>query len=272
MGRNRTQGGSFDEDCSWEDLMKVIQDGQLIDLRDSDCNDKGWMSGTGVFETIKTVDNQPWAMSRHMRRAVSSAQQNGFRIPSEELIRSAVEELCRTEKHSLGLLRISFGQNGKWSAVHLPYEQIKHGAKLLTYDKVIAVHGQPVKSYPYSHRLEIFEAVNQLGADEALVCNDKNKVCEGAVTNLLLRIDGKWVTPPISDGVLPGVMRALVIEYCGVSVRSVDKTEIPLVQSAFLLSSLRIAQPVISIDGREIEQSADFRAEIEAMALRTSVG
>ena len=93
--------------------MKVIQDGKLIDLKDSECNDKGWMSGTGVFETIKTVDNQPWAMSRHMRRAVSSAQQNGFRIPSEELIRSAVAELCRTEQHQQGLLRLSFGQNGK---------------------------------------------------------------------------------------------------------------------------------------------------------------
>jgi len=111
-----------------------------------------------------------------------------------------------------------------------------------------------------------------LGADEAIVCNDKGKICEGSVTNLLLRIDDKWVTPPISDGVLPGVMRALVIEYCGVSVRSIDRSEISRVQSAFLLSSLRIAQPVTAIDGREVEQSAEFLAEIEAMALRTSVG
>jgi len=252
--------------------MKVIQDGKLIDLKDSECNDKGWMSGTGVFETIKTVDNQPWAMSRHMRRAVWSAQQNGFRIPSEELIRRAVAELCRTEQHPQGLLRLSFGQNGKWSAVHIPYEPLSGGARLLTYDKVIASQGQPVKSYPYSHRLEILEEIKTLGADEAIVCNDKGKVCEGSVTNLLLRIDDKWLTPPISDGVLPGVMRALVIEYCGVLVRSIDKSEISRVQAAFLLSSLRIAQPVITIDGRNIEQSLDFRSEIEAMALRTSVG
>jgi hypothetical protein len=39
-----------------------------------------------------------------------------------------------------------------------------------------------------------------------------------------------------------------------------------------LLSSLRIAQPVSSIDGRELSQSREFRDEIEAMALRTSVG
>ena len=272
MGRDRAEGSSIDEDCGWANIVKVIQAGKRIELEDSDCNDKGWMNGTGVFETIKTVENQPWAMSRHMRRAVSSAQQNGFRIPSEELIRTAVEELCRNEKHEQGLLRLSFGQNGKWSAVHLPYAPMSGGARVLTYDKVIAVHGQPVKSYPYSHRLEILEEIKILGGDEAIVCNDKGKVCEGSVTNLLFCIDGKWVTPPISDGVLPGVMRALVIEYCGVSVRSIDKSEISRVQAAFLLSSLRIAQPVISIDGRNIEQSLDFKSEIEAMALRTSVG
>lgn len=252
--------------------MKVIHNGSLVPIEESDCNDKGWMSGNGIFETVKTVDNKPWAMSRHMRRAVSSARKIGLRVPSEELIREAVERLCMAEKHSYGVLRISFGQNGNWSAVHLPYEPISQGAKLLSYDKEIAILGQPIKSYPYTHRLEILEAIKLLGADEAIVCNDKGKVCEGSVTNLLLRIENTWVTPPISDGVLPGVMRALVIEYCGVSVRSIDTSEIPRIQSAFLLSSLRIAQPVISIDGREIEQSLDFNSEIQAMAVRTSVG
>ena len=252
--------------------MKVIQNGALVPIEQSDCNDKGWLSGHGVFETIKTVENRPWAMSRHMRRAVTSAVQLGFRIPSEDVVRNSVEQLCLNQEYPLGLLRLSFGQNGNWSAVHLPYEPLSQGAKLLTYDKAIAVHGQPIKSYPYNYRLEILEAIKALGADEAIVCNDKGKICEGSVTNLLLRIDDTWVTPPISDGVLPGVMRALVIEYCGVSVRSIDSSEIPRVQSAFLLSSLRIAQPVTSIDGREVEQSAEFMAEIEAMALRTSVG
>jgi len=67
-------------------------------------------------------------------------------------------------------------------------------------------------------------------------------------------------------------MRALVIENCDVMVRSISISEIEDVESAFLLSSLRIAQPIASIDGRELSQSHDFRDEIEAMALRTSVG
>ena len=252
--------------------MRVIQNGLLVPIEESDCNEKGWMIGNGVFETIKTVENKPWALSRHMRRAVASAHQLGLRIPAEELVRNSVDDLLETQQHANGLLRLSFGENGNWSAVHLAYEPVKHGAKLLTYDKEIVVQGQPIKSYPYNHRLEILEAIKLLGADEAIVCNDKGKICEGSVTNLLLRIEDRWVTPPISDGVLPGVMRALVIEYCGVAVRSIDRSELPRVQSALLLSSLRIAQPVTAIDGIEVEQSAEFMSEIEAMALRTSVG
>jgi len=230
------------------------------------------MEGAGVFETIRTVNNAPWALSRHMRRAVSSAKQLGFSIANEEVLRRAVALLCETEKAPMGMLRLSFGDDGNWAAVHLPYEGSNQPATLMTFQKPISVVGQPVKSYPYSHRLDILNFAKDSGFDEAIIVNDLGKVCEGSVTNLLVNLDDKWITPPISDGVLPGIMRALVIEYCGVSVKSIDVADLLRVQSAFLLSSLRIAQPVASIDGRLLEPSPEFGAEIEAMALKTSVG
>ena len=72
--------------------MKVIQNGALVPIEQSDCNDKGWLRGHGVFETIKTVENKPWAMSRHMRRAVTSAQQLRSRIPPADLVSNAGEQ------------------------------------------------------------------------------------------------------------------------------------------------------------------------------------
>ena len=252
--------------------MKVILNGDLIDQTKSMCNERGWMAGSGVFETIKTVDNLPWALSRHMRRVVSSAQTKGIKLPSEDQIRSSIEFLLSTEKFSQGVLRLSFGEGGNWTAAHLEYEPLVNPAKLVSYEKLLKSNGQPLKSFPYDHRLEILKAVQDVGADEAIVINDKGRVCEGSVTNLLLQIDGEWITPPISDGVLPGIVRALVIENCGVLVRSISESQLRQVSSGFLLSSLRIAQPIASINGRELLQSPEFRAEIEAMALRTSVG
>ena len=252
--------------------MKVILNGALVDLSDSLSDEKGWMKGSGVFETIKTVDNKPWALSRHMRRAVSSAQRLGIAIPTEDYVRDSVERLLEHERFEEGVLRLSFSSDGNWSAAHISYEGWSTGAHVVTYKKQVPTIKQPIKSFPYDHRTNIFSEVKAQGADEAIVLNEQGQVSEGSVTNLLFLLDGDWITPPISDGVLPGVMRALVIEYCGVLVRSISASDLPSVQSGFLLSSLRIAQPIASIDGHELIQSPDFQAQIEAMALRTSVG
>lgn len=252
--------------------MKVVQNGLIVNQSESICDEKGWMEGTGIFETIKTVNNQPWALSRHMRRAVTSALRVGIKLPSQEDLLSAFDLLFSHESFENGFLRVSFGRDGNWVAAHLHYEPGNFAAKLVSYNQVVSKQGQPIKSFPYSHRLRILDEVKALGFNEAIVFNTDRRVCEGAVTNLIFLLDGQWVTPPISDGVLPGVMRALVIEYCGVQVRSILESDLPRVESGYLLSSLRIAQPIASIDGRDLLQTPQFRAEIEAMALKTSVG
>jgi len=252
--------------------VKVIVNGSLVPIEQSQCTSLGWLEGAGIFETIKTVDGKPWALSRHMRRAVNSSAREKITVPSEEAVREAIATLLKEENHSTGLLRVSFDATGRWAAVHLPYTEVSSAAKVGTHPVALVTAGVPVKSYPYNHRLEILERARSNGLDEALVTSTEGKICEGAVTNVLLKIADRWCTPPLSDGVLPGVMRALVIENCDVMVRSIAVSEIEDIESAFLLSSLRIAQPIASIDGRELSHSHDFRDEIEAMALGTSVG
>jgi branched-chain amino acid aminotransferase len=252
--------------------VKVIVNGALVPIEQSQCTTLGWLEGAGIFETIKTVDGKPWALSRHMRRALNSSARENIVLPNEELVRESIATLLIAESHPTGLLRVSFDATGNWAAVHLPYTEVNSAAKVGIHPDALVIDGIPVKSYPYNHRLEILEQARVNGFDEALVTSSDGKVCEGAVTNVLLKIAGSWCTPPLSDGVLAGVMRALVIEYCDVMVRSIAVSEIGDIESAFLLSSLRIAQPISSIDGRELSQSHEFRDEIEAMALRTSVG
>jgi branched-chain amino acid aminotransferase len=252
--------------------VKVIVNGALTPQGKSQCSSLGWLEGAGIFETIKTVNGKPWALSRHMRRAVNSALKEGIALPNEELVRDSIAVLLEAEAHTTGLLRVSFDDSGNWAAVHLAYEEQLLPAKVTQHPVPLVIEGVPVKSFPYTHRLEILEQARKRGFDEALVVSADGRVCEGSVSNVILKIQGTWCTPPLSDGVLPGIMRALVIENCDVMVRSISVSEIESIESAFLLSSLRIAQSIASIDGRELSQSPEFRDEIQAMALRTSVG
>ena len=252
--------------------MKVIVNGSLVPIEQSQISPLGWLNGGGIFETIKTVSGKPWALSRHMRRAVNSSVKEGIVLPSEELIRESITTLLEAENHATGLLRVSFDATGNWAAVHLAYEEVKSAATVGIHPDPLVIQGVPVKSYPYNHRLKILEQARLNGFDEALVTSSKGTICEGSVCNILFKIAGTWCTPPLSDGVLPGVMRALVIENFDVMVRSIAVAEIAEIESGFLLSSLRIAQPIAAINGRELSQSHEFRDEIQAMALRTSVG
>jgi branched-subunit amino acid aminotransferase/4-amino-4-deoxychorismate lyase len=70
-------------------------------------------------------------------------------------------------------------------------------------------------------------------------------------------------------------MRALVVENLPVKVRKIDTNDLSHVQAALVISSLKIAIPVQSIDGRvmpDLPISELFAQQIREMAVRTSVG
>ena len=251
--------------------MKVSYNGGLVEIEQTQCSPSGWLQGGGIFETLRTIDGQVYAFSRHLRRAEKSAISAHVTLPNKDLIVASVNDLLLAQPCANGLLRISFDRSGMWAAVHLPYEPIVKAAKLRTHPDALISKGESIKSYPYEYRLAIIDEAKLLGFDEAIVHSTEGNICEAAVSNLILKIDGRWVTPPTSDGLLAGIMRELVIDYCRVSIDSVPLSRIDDISAAVLLSSLRIAQPVASIDGRELEPSQGFVDEIHAMAALHSV-
>ena len=154
--------------------MKIIYNGNLLDRSQTPCNEKGWLPGKGIFETIKTVGSKPWAFSRHMRRAVTSAPLAGATIPKEADLRASVEQLLNDQIHERGLLRLSFSNNGDWVAIHLAYSELVDSAKLSVHSQQVPSAGSQVKRFPYDHRLSILKSAQSLGFDEAIVLNEYN--------------------------------------------------------------------------------------------------
>ena len=252
--------------------MKISFNGALVDIESTPCSQEGWLQGNGIFETLRTANGVAYAYSLHIERAIKSAQISHINLPDLDLVATSVAAVIGAEPHPNGRLRISFDVNGQWAVVHLPYQSPTKPARVRIHPDKFTSNGHMIKSYPYSHRMAILEEAKLLGFDEALVCNTEGNICEGAVSNVIMKIDGRWVTPPTGDGTLPGIMRELVIEHCGVSVESISLSRINEVRAAILLSSLRISQPVASIDGRELEASQLFSDEIQAMVVLHSLG
>ena len=252
--------------------MKLSFNGALVDIADVPCNESGWLLGTGIFETIKTVNRSPYLLALHLQRAATSAKLLGINLPSIPSVELAVRELLIAEPNVNGHLRISFDVNGQWSAIHLPYQPLTAPAKIRIHSDPLMSPGARIKSYPYDQRLAILNEAKLLGFDEAIVYNTQGNISEGAVSNIMAQINGQWITPPISDGALPGIMRGLVIENCRVAIATIPISHIGDITSAFLLSSLRIAQPISSIEGRHLQVSQALKEEIHAKAVASSLG
>jgi branched-chain amino acid aminotransferase len=249
--------------------------GRLLSYEAAQLDSAGWPHGTGIFETIKTVDGQPWALSRHMRRALNSARRNDQPFPNEELIRSAVAETISANQFLIGRLRLLFGLDGSFRVTHQEYLEIKTSAKLGIRDLDLKVSTPVEKRYPYTQNLQILDEAKSKGFDDYILVNRDGFITETAIANLIFKFDGEWITPPLSDGVLPGVMRALLIEKNGVIVRQIQADQLNQIESGFVVSSLKIAQPIGRIGDLTLAISAEseqMRAEFAATALATSVG
>jgi branched-chain amino acid aminotransferase len=96
------------------------------------------------------------------------------------------------------------------------------------------------------------------GFDEAIMLSADGHVSEGSAENLFMLRDGVFVTPPVTEDILEGITRALLIglirDHLGLEVveRSIDRTELYTCDELFLCGTGAQVSPVIEVDRRAI--------------------
>jgi branched-subunit amino acid aminotransferase/4-amino-4-deoxychorismate lyase len=220
--------------------------------------------GHGYFETLRTEDGKVAEFTRHMRRALTASSATGIKMAGEEKIRIEVAKVLAENPHPIGRLRICFTKD-QLVITHDAYEDLVEAGFLTFSPHTSKALGEQFKTFPYDNRYEIVDEARAHGFDDAIVFNSSNNVTETGISNLAFLFDGTWFTPPISAGILPGTMRSLAIEKCGVEVRNIHITEVPQATEIMLLSSLKIAQPVQQVGEMRLpcgEASIAFSGQI----------
>ena len=77
------------------------------------------------------------------------------------------------------------------------------------------------------------------GIDELVYLNERNEVCEGTITNIFVKIDGHWLTPPLSSGCLPGVLRRKKIEDASCKVKIITFSDLQGAEKITVGNALR---------------------------------
>ncbi len=82
-------------------------------------------------------------------------------------------------------------------------------------------------------------------ADDVVLTNAAGQVTETTIANLTVRLDGRWWTPPLSAGCLPGVARGRLVEESRLHERDLTPADLHRAEGLAVVGSLRGWRPAV---------------------------
>ncbi|GGF88833.1 hypothetical protein GCM10010924_15860 [Rhizobium wenxiniae] len=166
-----------------------------------------------LIETMRwTPEDGFLRLEQHLRRLSRSADALGFRQPQDA--RKVLDDAVDGDEPLRVRLVMSF--RGKIEVTTVPFMiqspetvwKVRIGTTKLKSDDPLYRH-KTSRREPYEAARAEFSTDE---ADEVLLTNERGEMCEGTITSLFVEDqEGILMTPPITSGILPGVLRADLI-------------------------------------------------------------
>lgn len=166
-----------------------------------------------LIETMRWEPETGFArLDQHLRRLSRSADALGFRQPIKA--QDALNEAANGDQPLRVRLTMNF--RGKVEVTATAFEPVKEDC---LWRVRIARTRMKSEDSLYRHKTskrDLYEAARaefaKDEADEVLLLNERGELCEGTFTNLFVEDGtGMLLTPPITCGLLPGILRADLI-------------------------------------------------------------
>ena len=172
----------------------------------------------GLFETIRIEQGQAYRLEMHLDRISQSAKELKIKFDSNRA-KSLIQEACSPlDKQSIYRLRLDLSAEGLLSVKTAVIQDLQPGpilwaSDLLATDTTMFSTDQLLGHKVTRRKLydQAWLAAEKLGAFDALFINEQGFVTEGGRSNVFIKKDGQWLTPPLASGCLPGVMRSVVL-------------------------------------------------------------
>jgi para-aminobenzoate synthetase/4-amino-4-deoxychorismate lyase len=168
-----------------------------------------------LFETIKASwEDGPRHLELHLARIAASAAYFGLPFDANAA-HTRVLDACLALPPEGGVhrLRLALDAGGALTTTAAPLAPLAEPVRVVLAEAptqssdVFLRHKTSVRSrYDAAWR-----AAEAQGAFDALFFNERGELTEGGRSNVFVRLEGRWYTPPLSCGLLPGVMRAVML-------------------------------------------------------------
>ena len=242
-------------------------------------NNRSFLYGDGVFETLKIVNQKVLFLEDHYFRLMASMRIVRMEIPmnftmeyfENQIINTAIANKCSDSAR----VRITVYRNE--GGYYLPetnqisfiiqatslstslysYESISYEVDLY---KDFYIAKQLLSNLKTTNKIihvtgSIFAQEN--GFQNCLLLNDEKNVVEALQGNIFMLLDGKLITPPITDGCLNGIMRKKIISLAK-SIENIEMIEASIspfdlqkAEELFITNVIKGIQPITKYRKKE---------------------
>jgi para-aminobenzoate synthetase/4-amino-4-deoxychorismate lyase len=194
------------------------------------------------FELLETMRYDPAEgvrhLNMHLRRLAGSAEYFGFRYDETD-VREAVEKTVASAPPEPSRVRLALGKDGTVRVACTRFAPEPDIVRVSLDD--VPQDPRDVFLFHKTSRRQRYEDARQrhADADDVLLINDRGEVTESTIANIAARVDGRWVTPPIEAGLLPGIGRAVALVDGSVTEAPVTIEDLRSSEELALISDTR---------------------------------
>ena len=193
-----------------------------------------------LLETILwTPENGFFLRERHLARMIDSASYFDIPVTTEKL--EGYLEQVSGEFFAPRRVRVFLDQTGELSHASRTFEPAESHRKLRASLAKEAINSRNVFLFHKTTRREVYELARRgfETLDDVLLYNEQGELTEFTIGNLVVEIDGKLLTPPISCGVLAGTFRHYLLETGQALERTIPLAQIGRCAKIFRVNSIR---------------------------------
>lgn len=175
----------------------------------------GMDPGFTLIETLRHTPGEGIALwPAHMARLARSAAQLGFAF--DEAALRAQRDALRAQLAPQGesRVRLALRHDGTTEWQHGPLAPLPPGPVRLRWSTERLPRHAPLAAHKTSQRAVYDRGIREAeaeGAFDSLLLREDGVLVEGGRSSVFVRLGGRWCTPPLADGALPGVMRAQLL-------------------------------------------------------------
>lgn len=190
-----------------------------------------------LVETLRLENGSYTLLDRHLDRLGASAEYFGF-ICDIEIIRTALSRYAAQTSDTFKV-RLLVAADGSHTLTADPL--VDEAGPLRLGISPLTVHSNDRFCYHKTTRRERIDFARSTcsGVDEVLLCNEHGQLTEGSYHTLIVKRNGQLVTPPLSCGLLPGVLRGELLASGEISEQILYPDDLEQAEELWLINSVR---------------------------------